>query len=111
MHLDLTEEETAALLKELDGLIDGDRYFLSSRIKTLRATRAASRAAATTAQAVRATAGDSAGAAVWRRVTDAIGQLENTTPSDHCTDRGHDPLLTPHLQGWVGHEDRFSHRR
>ena len=40
MHLDLTEEETAALLKELDGLIDGDRYFLSSRIKTLRAIRA-----------------------------------------------------------------------
>ena len=34
MHLDLTEEETAALLKELDGLIDG------SRIKTLRAIRA-----------------------------------------------------------------------
>ena len=40
MHLDLTDEETAALLKELDGLIDGDRYFLSSRIKTLRAIRA-----------------------------------------------------------------------
>ena len=27
-----------------------------------------------------AEAGYSAGAAVWRRVTDAIGQLENTTP-------------------------------
>ena len=27
-----------------------------------------------------AEAGDSAGAAVWRRVTDVIGQLENTTP-------------------------------
>jgi hypothetical protein len=40
MHLDLTDEETAALLKELDGLIDGDRYFLSPRIKTLRAIRA-----------------------------------------------------------------------
>jgi hypothetical protein len=40
MHLDLTDEETAALLRELDGLIDGDRYFLSSRIKTLRAIRA-----------------------------------------------------------------------
>ena len=25
-------------------------------------------------------AGDNAGAAVWRRITDAIGQLENTTP-------------------------------
>jgi hypothetical protein len=40
MHLDLTDEEAAALLKELDGLIDGDRYFLSPRIKTLRAIRA-----------------------------------------------------------------------
>jgi hypothetical protein len=39
-HLDLTEEEAAALLKELDGLIDGDRYFLSPRIKTLKAIRA-----------------------------------------------------------------------
>ena len=40
MHLDLTDEEMATLLKELDGLIDGDRYFLSPRIKTLRAIRA-----------------------------------------------------------------------
>ena len=40
MHLDLTDEEAAALLKELDGLIDGDRYFLSPRIKTLKAIRA-----------------------------------------------------------------------
>src|SRR5215813_7251131 len=40
MNIDLTDEETAALLKELDGLIDGDRYFLSPRIKTLRAIRA-----------------------------------------------------------------------
>jgi hypothetical protein len=40
MTLDLTDEETAALLRELDGLIDGDRYFLSERIKTLRAIRA-----------------------------------------------------------------------
>jgi hypothetical protein len=40
MNLDLTDEETAALLRELDGLIDGDRYFLSPRIKTLRALRA-----------------------------------------------------------------------
>jgi hypothetical protein len=28
-----------------------------------------------------ATNGDSAGAAVWRRVTDAIGELVNTIPS------------------------------
>ena len=40
MHLDLTDEEAAALLRELDGIIDKDRYFLSSRIKTLRAIRA-----------------------------------------------------------------------
>jgi len=40
MHVDLTDEETAALLKELDGLIDSDRYFLSPCIKTLKAIRA-----------------------------------------------------------------------
>jgi hypothetical protein len=40
MNLDLTDEETTALLRELDGLIDGDRYFLSPRIKTLKAIRA-----------------------------------------------------------------------
>jgi len=40
MHLDLTDEETAALFRELDSLIDGDRYFMSQRIKTLRAIRA-----------------------------------------------------------------------
>jgi hypothetical protein len=40
MNLDLTDEETTALLRELDGLIDGDRYFMSPRIQTLRAIRA-----------------------------------------------------------------------
>jgi hypothetical protein len=40
MNLDLTDEETAALLRELDGLIDGNRYFMSQRIKTLKAIRA-----------------------------------------------------------------------
>jgi hypothetical protein len=40
MNLDLTDEETAALLRELDGIIDGGRYFLSERIKTLKAIRA-----------------------------------------------------------------------
>ena len=40
MNLDLTDDEVAALLRELDGLIDGDRYFLSPRIKTLKAIRA-----------------------------------------------------------------------
>jgi hypothetical protein len=29
MNLDLTDEEAAALLRELDALIDGDRYFMS----------------------------------------------------------------------------------
>ena len=36
MNLDLTDEETATLLRELDGLINGDRYFMSQRIKTLK---------------------------------------------------------------------------
>jgi len=40
MNLELTDDEAAALLKELDDIIDGDRYFLSSRIKTLKAIRA-----------------------------------------------------------------------
>jgi len=40
MNLDLTDDEAAALLGELDALIDGDRYFLSERIKTLKAIRA-----------------------------------------------------------------------
>jgi hypothetical protein len=35
--------EAAALLKELNGIIDGDRYFLSDRIKTLKAIRAKTR--------------------------------------------------------------------
>jgi hypothetical protein len=36
MNLDLTDEETAALLRELDALIDGDRYFMSQRMILLR---------------------------------------------------------------------------
>jgi hypothetical protein len=40
MNLDLTDEEAAALLRELDGIIDVDRYFMSQRIKTLKAIRA-----------------------------------------------------------------------
>ena len=40
MNLDLTDEEAAALLKEPDGISDGDRYFLSLRVKTLKAIRA-----------------------------------------------------------------------
>ena len=40
MTFDLTDDEAALLVKELNGLIDGDRYFLSPRVKTLRAIRA-----------------------------------------------------------------------
>jgi hypothetical protein len=40
MTLDLTDDEAALLLKELNGIIDGDRYFLSDRIRTLKAIRA-----------------------------------------------------------------------
>jgi len=39
MNLDLTDEEATALLGELDRIIDSDRYFLSPRIKTLKAIR------------------------------------------------------------------------
>ena len=39
MNLDLTDEETAALLGELDHFIDGDRYPFSPRIRTLTAIR------------------------------------------------------------------------
>jgi hypothetical protein len=40
MELDLTDEQTAALLRELDRIIDGDRYPLSPRIRTLKEIRA-----------------------------------------------------------------------
>ena len=65
MNLDLTDEETAALLRELDGLIDGDRYFMSPRIKTPEShprqdqAGAGARAAASAAEAIRATTGNS----------------------------------------------------
>jgi hypothetical protein len=39
MTLDLTDDEAALLLKELNGIINGDRYFLSDRIRTLKAIR------------------------------------------------------------------------
>ena len=39
MTLDLTAEETAALLRELEDIIDGDRYPFSPRIRTLTAIR------------------------------------------------------------------------
>ena len=39
MNLDLSDEEAVALFRELNHIIDGDRYFLSPRIKTLEAIR------------------------------------------------------------------------
>jgi hypothetical protein len=40
MHLDLSDEQAAALLAELDRIIDGDRYPLSPRIRALKEIRA-----------------------------------------------------------------------
>jgi hypothetical protein len=40
MNIDLSDDEAALLLRELDGLIDGDKYFLSPRIQILKAIRA-----------------------------------------------------------------------
>jgi len=39
MNIDLTDEQAAALLHELDDIIASDRYFLSPRITTLKAIR------------------------------------------------------------------------
>jgi hypothetical protein len=39
MNLDLTDEETAAFLRELDGSIANDRYFLLPRAQTSKAIR------------------------------------------------------------------------
>jgi hypothetical protein len=36
MNLDLSPEETSALVRELDHIVDTDRYFLSPRIQTLK---------------------------------------------------------------------------
>jgi hypothetical protein len=36
MHLELTDEQTEALIRELSQIIDGDRYPLSPRIKVLK---------------------------------------------------------------------------
>jgi hypothetical protein len=40
MTFDLTDEETAALLKELNQIIENDRYQFSARVRTLKAIRA-----------------------------------------------------------------------
>jgi hypothetical protein len=39
MRLDLTDEQTATLLGELDRITDGDRFLLSPRIRTLKEIR------------------------------------------------------------------------
>jgi hypothetical protein len=39
MTFDLTDEESEALLRELNNLIDGDRYQFSARVRTLKAIR------------------------------------------------------------------------
>jgi hypothetical protein len=36
MHLDLTDDEAAALAQELHAIVENDRYPLSPRIRTLR---------------------------------------------------------------------------
>jgi hypothetical protein len=36
MHLDLSDEETAALTQELHGIVENDRYPFSHHIRTLR---------------------------------------------------------------------------
>lgn len=41
MHLDLTDEEAAALIKELSDIIERDRYPFSPRIMMLKARRQA----------------------------------------------------------------------
>jgi hypothetical protein len=40
MNIDLTDEEAAALLRELNNIVENDRYPLSPRIRTLREIRA-----------------------------------------------------------------------
>ena len=40
MTLELTDGDAALLWKELNGIIDGDRYFLLDRMRTLEAIRA-----------------------------------------------------------------------
>jgi hypothetical protein len=40
MQLDLTDEESEALLRELNAIIDNDRYPLSPRVRMLRQIRA-----------------------------------------------------------------------
>ena len=64
MNLDLTDEETAALFRELDGLIDGDLFHVAA-YQDLESdprqnqTGAGAGTIASATEAIRATAGDS----------------------------------------------------
>jgi hypothetical protein len=40
MILDLTDDEASALLRELDDVIDREKFFLSPRVQVLKAIRA-----------------------------------------------------------------------
>jgi hypothetical protein len=49
-----------------------------------------------------AEAGDWAGEAVWRRIIDAIGQLERTRHlPDHCTDWNDNAMLASPVHGFA----------
>jgi hypothetical protein len=74
MILDLTDEETAVLLRELDQIIDGDRYFLSPRIQILKAIRAKNPARAGT----RAVAADKGVFSAAHRQTPEAPRLGST---------------------------------
>jgi hypothetical protein len=82
----MTEEEASALLRELDGIIDCDRYFLSPRIKTLKAIRAKIRtrtgagASATATEAICAAEGDSNEETTFRTPS-PMGKRAGTTRS------------------------------
>jgi len=69
MTLDLSDYEAALLLKELNGLIDGDRYFLPDRVKTLKAIRGK----------IRARAGARAPAAATETICPAEGECRKET--------------------------------
>ena len=45
MHIELTDEETAALTQELHDLVEGDKYLFSPHIRTLRVILVYARAA------------------------------------------------------------------
>jgi hypothetical protein len=64
MNLELSGEETEALLKELNDIIDGDRYQFSARVRMLKAdprqdqVGAGARAVTASSEAICPTAGD-----------------------------------------------------